>query len=203
MIILSCVNWGHCTRCHTRPGQNWDWELGLCENRKCQSWRFTCFARNFRNLIFILPYNHNYNHKGQFITGRGLGTPSTMLWKPELYKIQLECPKPQKVLRDASVIEESHPSWYGCEYHGQMSHKESELLLKNRVDGSYLVRQSPPHSRGPEPETFYTLSVRFNRCTKHYKIFYKPNMGHYLAENLKTYDSIDDLVADGLVNYSQ
>lgn len=85
--------------------------------------------------------------------------------------------------------------FYGYEYHGVMDHKQSEELLKDTVDGSYLVRRSPGAS------DYYTLSLRFNNRTKHYKIYYKPNCGHFLKEDFKRFETIHDLVADGLVNF--
>jgi hypothetical protein len=57
------------------------------------------------------------------------------------------------------------------------------------------VRKSPGSS------DFYTLSMRFDGKTKHYKIYYNPSYGHYLKEDFKRFESIFDLVADGLVNF--
>lgn len=85
--------------------------------------------------------------------------------------------------------------FYGYEYHGQMDHKQSESILKNYVDGSYLIRLSPGAT------DFYTLTLRFNGRTKHYKIYYKTNWGHYLKEDFKRFETIHDLVADGLVSF--
>lgn len=111
-----------------------------------------------------------------------------------MYKIQLEAPTPKPVLRDDDrSAEPSTP--YGCEYHGEIDHKQSEELLSGTCDGSYLVRRS--QSAGE----YYTLSLRFNGKTKHYKIYYKANVGHFLTEDGKRFDSIHDLVADGLVNF--
>ena len=110
-----------------------------------------------------------------------------------VYKIQLEAPTPKPVYRDFEIP--NLPDFYGHEYHGILDHKESEKLLSNRPDGSYLIRQSPGAI------DFYTLSLRFDNRTKHYKIYYKPSWGHYLKEDFKRFDTIDDLTADGLVNF--
>lgn len=109
-----------------------------------------------------------------------------------MYKIQLDSPTPKAILRQADVIDA--PDFYGYEYHGIIDHKMSESLLSNKCDGSYLVRCSPGANN------FYTLSLRFGNQTKNYKIYYKLNWGHYLKENNKRFDTIHDLVADGLVD---
>uniref|UniRef100_A0A1L8DM24 Putative chimaerin n=1 Tax=Nyssomyia neivai TaxID=330878 RepID=A0A1L8DM24_9DIPT len=120
-------------------------------------------------------------------------SPVTKVWKPELYKIQLEAPTPKAVMRKHDI--EDPPEQYGYEYHGEMDHRESEEILSDTADGTYLVRQSPG------AVDFFTLSVRFNRRTKHYKIFYRCSYGHYLKEDFKRFETIHDLVADGLVNF--
>lgn len=43
--------------------------------------------------------------------------------------------------------------------------------------------------------------MKFDNKTKHYKIYYNPNYGHYLKEDFKRFETIFDLVADGLVNF--
>ena len=43
--------------------------------------------------------------------------------------------------------------------------------------------------------------MRFDGITKHYKIYYNPNYGHFLKEDSKRFETIQDLVADGLVNF--
>lgn len=50
-------------------------------------------------------------------------------------------------------------------------------------------------------DDYYTLSLRFNGKIKHFKIYYKANYGHFLTEDGKRFESIHDLVADGLVNF--
>lgn len=109
-----------------------------------------------------------------------------------MYKIQLEAPTPKAVLCHNEV---DCPIFYGYEYHGIMDHKQSEMILDNTMDGSYLVRKSPGSS------DYYTLSVRFDQKTKHYKIYYKQNWGHYLKEDFKRFETIHELVADGLVDF--
>lgn len=87
------------------------------------------------------------------------------------------------------------PEFYDYDYHGVLDHKESEKLLDGTPDGSYLVRQSPGAT------DYYTLSLRFSGKTKHFKIYYKNDFGHYLKETYKRFDTIQELVADGLVNF--
>lgn len=43
--------------------------------------------------------------------------------------------------------------------------------------------------------------MRFDGKTKHYKIYYNPSYGHFLKEDFKRFETIHDLVADGLVNF--
>lgn len=114
-----------------------------------------------------------------------------------VYKIQLEAPTPKAVLRSDDIKDDNltKADFYGYEYHGVMDHKQSEDLLNDACDGSYLVRRSPGAS------DYYTLSLRFNSRTKHYKIYYKPSCGHFLKEDFKRFETIHDLVADGLVNF--
>ena len=87
------------------------------------------------------------------------------------------------------------PTRYGKEYHGTMDHKECEQMLKDKPDGSYLVRRSPG------ADNYYTLSLRFGQATKHFKIFYCPEKGHYLRENFKKFETVEEMVADGLVDF--
>lgn len=92
-------------------------------------------------------------------------------------------------------MDNSMPGCYGFEYHGVIDHKQSEDLLSGKIDGSYLVRRSPG------ADEYFTLSLRFNSKTKHFKVYHKQNSGHYLKEDFKRFESINDLVADGLVNF--
>lgn len=43
--------------------------------------------------------------------------------------------------------------------------------------------------------------MRFEGKTKHYKIYFNPSYGHFLKEDFKRFETIHDLVADGLVNF--
>ncbi|XP_075154955.1 rho GTPase activating protein at 5A [Haematobia irritans] len=122
------------------------------------------------------------------------------VWKPELYKIQLEAPNPKplhtnKILKNNVGNEEKIPNFYGTEYHGRMNHKEADELLNNKPDGTFIVRKSPG------AEDYYTLSLRFNGKTKHFKIYFKSGEGHFLQEKSKHFESVYDLVADGLVSF--
>lgn len=112
-----------------------------------------------------------------------------------VYKIQLDAPTPQAIHRRLDIPDAV--DFYGYEYHGLMDHKMSESLLQTAVDGSYLIRQSP----GASTDDFYTLSLRFNNRTKHFKIYYTLGKGHFLHTEFKRFDTIHDLVADGLVNF--
>lgn len=105
----------------------------------------------------------------------------------------MEAPTPRAVQRSTDVNDA--PSYYDQEYHGALDHKRTEEILKDECDGSYLVRRSASAS------DFYTLSLRFGGRTKHYKVYYKSNRGHYLKEDFKRFETIHDLVADGLVNF--
>lgn len=138
-----------------------------------------------------------------------LSLPVQKVWKPELYKIQLEAPSPKALCRLTNTIkksndnlnyaeeeaEETVPHYYGQEYHGQMGHLEAERILEKKSDGTYLLRRSP------NARDYYTLSLRFNQRTKHYKIYYQKGKGHFLLQDCKHFDSVHDLVADGLVNF--
>lgn len=110
-----------------------------------------------------------------------------------MLQLQLDAPKPKPVLCATEYVD--RPSFYGDEYHGDINHKETEEIFQSRADGEYLVRRSPGSL------DFYTLSMRFDGKTKHYKIYYNPNYGHFLKEDFKRFETIQDLVADGLVNF--
>lgn len=63
------------------------------------------------------------------------------------------------------------------------------MLSEDGVDGRYLVRESA-RNRGQ-----MTLSLRFNKITKNFRLYYDGQ--HYVGE--KRFDTIHDLVADGLI----
>lgn len=113
-----------------------------------------------------------------------------------MYKIQLEAPHPRPI---RCPNETDGPNCYGDEYHGIFGHKQAETLLEQEDDGGFLVRKSPP--REPGSVDYYTLSMRFDKQTKHFKIYYDRKNGHYLKEFDKKFESISDLVADGLVTF--
>lgn len=110
-----------------------------------------------------------------------------------VYKIQLEAPTPKAIICQNNI--DSTPDYYGYEYHGIMDHKTSEQILEEKCDGSYLIRRSP------DAKNYFTLSLRFDDKTKHFKIYFKETFGHYLREKSKRYDTVHELVADGLVNF--
>lgn len=72
-----------------------------------------------------------------------------------------------------------------------LSREESEQLLigEDGEDGRYLVRESL-RNRGQ-----MTLSLRFNNITKNFRLYYDGK--HYVGD--KRFDTIHDLVADGLI----
>ncbi|XP_034827622.1 beta-chimaerin [Maniola hyperantus] len=108
------------------------------------------------------------------------------IWKPELYRIQMEAPVPKRLICENCP---DRPEFYGKEYHGVMGHREAALFLDGEPNGAFLIR------KGNECNDFYTLSWRFNDRIHHYKLYYDGT--HYIKE--KRYDSIYDLVADGLI----
>ncbi|XP_068154472.1 N-chimaerin [Drosophila tropicalis] len=145
--------------------------------------------------------------------GTGAGEPSSpvqKVWKPELYKIQLEAPTPkpllcqrlQRIADPQDAIDESARRLYGKEYHGIMGHAEAEQLLlggggggDNTQESNYLIRRSPT------ADGYFTLSLLYNGKVKHFKLYHKPGCGHYLREEVKRFDTIYDMVADGLINF--
>ncbi|KAH9509786.1 N-chimaerin [Bulinus truncatus] len=75
-------------------------------------------------------------------------------------------------------------------FHGTLSRQEVDRLLQGG-DGCYLVRKS---DRAPDA---FTLAIRFDGETKNYKLYYDGQ--HFVGE--KRFDSIHDLVADGLIHF--
>lgn len=108
----------------------------------------------------------------------------------------MEAPTPKPIMRKGDTINVAdNITSYGRTYWGIMDHISSEKILNDTADGSYLVRKSPGAT------DFFTLSLRFASQTKHYKIYHKSDAGHYLKEDFKRFETIHDLVADGLVNF--
>ncbi|CAL4069559.1 unnamed protein product [Meganyctiphanes norvegica] len=112
---------------------------------------------------------------------------SAHVWKSYLYQLQEEAPKPIMV----ECGPEPHPDCpdqYSIEYHGAISRHMCTALLTQ--EGHYLVRESQ------KPQDCHTLTLRFGGAIKHYRLYYDNNL-HYVGE--KRFDSVEDLVADGLV----
>ncbi|KAK3929266.1 N-chimaerin [Frankliniella fusca] len=111
----------------------------------------------------------------------------TKVWKSDLYRLQQEAPKARPVLADGPVP--GRPAQFGGEFHGVLSHQDAHRLLKD--DGDYLVRLSAGN------DGFHTLSLRFNNKVSHYKLYYDGQF--YVRASDKRYETVKDLVADGLV----
>nr|CAD7255910.1 unnamed protein product [Timema shepardi] len=118
-----------------------------------------------------------------------LGSPVRHVWNPNfciVYRLQQEAPRPKPISGQRRLS--TCPPFYGSEFHGILSQKDASTFLKD--DGAYLVRES-----GSGNNDFYTLSLRFEGKIKHYKLYYDGQ--HYVKE--KRFDTVDELVADGLV----
>ncbi|XP_033733399.1 N-chimaerin-like isoform X1 [Pecten maximus] len=109
-------------------------------------------------------------------------------WKTYLYTLQLQAPKPRRIICQYEVP--NKPQFYGKEYHGNVTRDEAERLLCEG-DGCYLVRKS---DRAPDA---FTLAIRFEGQTKNFKLYYDGM--HYVGE--KRFDTVHDLVADGLIHF--
>ncbi|XP_069156970.1 N-chimaerin-like isoform X1 [Procambarus clarkii] len=112
--------------------------------------------------------------------------PGTSMWKSFLYQLQEEAPKPAAIL--CTDRPPDSPPYYGLEYHGRIGRHLCRDLLT--LEGTYLVRRSE------KAEGFCTLSMRFNNQIKHFRLYYDGKK-HYVGE--KRFDTLHDLVADGLV----
>ncbi|XP_042219083.1 N-chimaerin-like isoform X2 [Homarus americanus] len=106
----------------------------------------------------------------------------------KVYQLQQDAPKPAAVL--CTDRPPDSPSFYGLEYHGSIRRHQCPDLLT--LEGSYLVRHSE------NTEGFYTLSMRFNGQIKHFRLYFDGKK-HYVGE--KRFDTLHDLVADGLVTF--
>ncbi|GAB1608549.1 N-chimaerin-like isoform X2 [Argonauta hians] len=109
-------------------------------------------------------------------------------WKTYLYQLQKEAPHPRRIICHREIP--NKPYFYGKEYHGHISREDTDRLLDDK-DGSYLVRKS---DRAPEA---FTLAIRFDGQTKNFKLYHDGQ--HYVGE--KRFDTIHDLVADGLITF--
>ncbi|KAK7093173.1 N-chimaerin-like isoform X2 [Littorina saxatilis] len=108
-------------------------------------------------------------------------------WNTYLYGLQQEAPKPFCVACQREVP--NKPEFYGNEFHGNVSRSGADSLLVE--DGCYLVRKS---ERAPDA---FTLAIRFNEETKNFKLYYDGQ--HFVGE--KRFDTVYDLVADGLIHF--
>lgn len=120
-----------------------------------------------------------------------------------VYNLQREAPKPLPILcsRPLPFV----PDQYGVGYHGSLSRQATEEILAGQPSGSYLIRDSQ------RADDAFTLAIRyvfsfivsnvnlsFDEVTRNYKLFYDPvTKLHYVGE--KKFDSVDQLVADGLI----
>ncbi|XP_041371840.1 N-chimaerin-like isoform X2 [Gigantopelta aegis] len=109
-------------------------------------------------------------------------------WKTYLYTLQQEAPQPRRIICQREVLYKPH--FYGKEFHGNISREETDQLL-SEGDGCYLVRKS---ERAPDA---FTLAIRFNGETKNFKLYYEGK--HFVGE--KRFDTVHDLVADGLIHF--
>lgn len=108
-------------------------------------------------------------------------------WNTYLYRLQQEAPKPFCVASQREVP--NKPEFYGNEFHGNISRSGADSLLVE--DGCYLVRKS---ERAADA---FTLAIRFNGETKNFKLYYDGQ--HFVGE--KRFDTVYDLVADGLIHF--
>ncbi|XP_046576767.1 LOW QUALITY PROTEIN: N-chimaerin-like [Haliotis rubra] len=109
-------------------------------------------------------------------------------WKTYLYTLQQEAPKPRRIICQKEVP--NRPTFYGKEFHGNVSRDEADRLLSDG-DGCYLVRKS---ERAPDA---FTLAIRFNGETKNFKLYYDGK--HFVGE--KRFDTVHSLVEDGLIHF--
>lgn len=130
------------------------------------------------------------------------------IWKIELYRLQEDAPRPIPIKRNEGVTLPEAPDFYGFDFHGVLGHRDAEKLFSGQPEGSYLVRKSPNRgnrdsSEGiiDENQQFYTLSFKFDTKVHHFKLYYNPFLGHYVIEDSKKFENLQELVADGLLNH--
>ncbi|XP_060569003.1 N-chimaerin-like [Ruditapes philippinarum] len=137
-----------------------------------------------------VPRPRYYNMVYHRTSMSGEGENQLPTWKTYLYQLQNEAPKPKKMACTKGEPV-NKPTYYGSEYHGQISREEAEDILFQGGDGSYLVRKS---DRAPNA---FTLAIRFDSQTKNYKLYYDGL--HYVGE--KRFETVEQLVADGLIHF--
>ncbi|KAL7060615.1 hypothetical protein AAHC03_09950 [Spirometra sp. Aus1] len=114
------------------------------------------------------------------------------IWQNKLYNLQCEAPKPIPVICTRPL--QNRPEQYGDAYHGPLSRQAAEELFEGYPSGAYLVRDCQ------KADGTFTLAIRFDGVTKNYKLYYDEKSHlHYVGE--KKFDSIDLLVADGLIYF--
>ncbi|XP_065829086.1 beta-chimaerin-like [Oscarella lobularis] len=112
-------------------------------------------------------------------------------WNPYLYSLQRQAPRPFPVACHRPTPD--RPSYYGSEYHGAITRDEAAKLLQ-MTNGAYLVRSSMT-----SPGEF-SLSLIFESRVRHFKLYYDSDEGqHYVGD--KRFDTMYDLVQDGLITY--
>ncbi|XP_046407850.1 N-chimaerin-like [Ischnura elegans] len=133
-------------------------------------------------------------------------SPVHPVWKPDLYKLQQEAPKPKPIPCIKSLPYHTPPQ-YGSEFHGPIGHAEAAQLLDE--DGAFLVRESRSHASNQDRDSIeskiFTLSLRYDGKVRHYRLHYD---GCYhrvvggdgiMPASAKCFPSIVALAADGLV----
>lgn len=116
------------------------------------------------------------------------GNEQLPTWKTYLYQLQKEAPHPRRIISQREIPNKPH--YYGKEYHGNISREETDRIMGDS-DGAYLVRKS---ERAPDA---FTLAIKFDGQTKNFKLYYDGQ--HYVGE--KRFDTVHDLVADGLITF--
>ncbi|CAF3537477.1 unnamed protein product [Rotaria sordida] len=128
----------------------------------------------------------------RYQTNSSNSTNSLPVWKSYLYNLQMQAPKPSPII--CRILQLRRPRQYGLEFHGLLSRTDADQLMSISIDGSYLVRESlnPPDS--------YTLAIKFNGEVKNYKLYFDSQTStHYVGE--KHFDTLNDLVHDGLISF--
>ncbi|CAG5128689.1 unnamed protein product [Candidula unifasciata] len=140
------------------------------------------------SVCLMSGFSKKHGRPASAISSDGEDTQCAPTWNTYLYQLQQQAPKPICIPCDYEVP--SRPPQYGKEYHGSLSRQDVDRLLREG-DGCYLVRKS---ERAPDA---FTLAIRFNNETRNYKLYYDGK--HYVGE--KRFDTIHDLVADGLIHF--